>query len=356
MTGEGYTSAEVARLLELSPAKVRGLVRAGFLAPARGARGEMRFSFQDLVLMRTARALLAAEVPARRVRAALKQLRAKLPEGRPLSGLSIEALGGTVVVRDGHVVWQPESGQALFDFGRAGAAAGAGGAGAGAAGAGRGEGGKGVVVSTLQARVKRAVAAAESAEAAGAEQEAERLAAEGAAAAAQLEEVVGRVLAGPAGAGPGGPAGLAGLAGLDDELPEAGDIDGWYARGLDLERTAPAGAREAYARVLELDGEHLDALVNLGRLEHEAGNLTAAEKLYRRALALSPGDATAAFNLGVALEDQDRVEPAITAYRRALAADPGCADAHYNLSRLYERQGRTAAAIRHLSAYRRLTD
>lgn len=335
MTGEGYTSAEVARLLELSPAKVRGLVRAGFLAPARGARGEMRFSFQDLVLMRTARALLAAEVPARRVRAALKQLRAKLPEGRPLSGLSIEALGGTVVVRDGHVVWQPESGQALFDFGRAGAAAGAGGAGAGAAGAGRGEGGKGVVVSTLQARVKRAVAAETAAAAADAELEAERQAAAGAAAAAQLEAVVGPVL---------------------DELPEAGDIDGWYARGLDLERTAPAGAREAYARVLELDGEHLDALVNLGRLEHEAGNLTAAEKLYRRALALSPGDATAAFNLGVALEDQDRVEPAITAYRRALAADPGCADAHYNLSRLYERQGRTAAAIRHLSAYRRLTD
>lgn len=335
MTGEGYTSAEVARLLELSPAKVRGLVRAGFLAPARGARGEMRFSFQDLVLMRTARALLAAEVPARRVRAALKQLRAKLPEGRPLSGLSIEALGGTVVVRDGHVVWQPESGQALFDFGRAGAAAGAGGAGAGAAAAGRGDGGKGVVVSTLQARVKRAVAAETAAAAADAELEAERQAAAGAAAAAQLEAVVGPVL---------------------DELPEAGDIDGWYARGLDLERTAPAGAREAYARVLELDGEHLDALVNLGRLEHEAGNLTAAEKLYRRALALSPGDATAAFNLGVALEDQDRVEPAITAYRRALAADPGCADAHYNLSRLYERQGRTAAAIRHLSAYRRLTD
>ncbi len=335
MTGEGYTSAEVARLLELSPAKVRGLVRAGFLAPARGARGEMRFSFQDLVLMRTARALLAAEGWHAAFAPALKQLRAKLPEGRPLSGLSIEALGGTVVVRDGHVVWQPESGQALFDFGRAGAAAGAGGAGAGAAGAGRGEGGKGVVVSTLQARVKRAVAAETAAAAADAELEAERQAAAGAAAAAQLEAVVGPVL---------------------DELPEAGDIDGWYARGLDLERTAPAGAREAYARVLELDGEHLDALVNLGRLEHEAGNLTAAEKLYRRALALSPGDATAAFNLGVALEDQDRVEPAITAYRRALAADPGCADAHYNLSRLYERQGRTAAAIRHLSAYRRLTD
>ncbi|MCC6994489.1 MAG: tetratricopeptide repeat protein [Deltaproteobacteria bacterium] len=338
MTGEGYTSAEVARLLEVSPAQVRGLVRAGFLAPARGPRGEMRFSFQDLVLMRTARALLAAEVPARRVRAALKQLRAKLPAGRPLSGLSIEALGGTVVVRDGHVVWQPESGQALFDFGRAGAAPEPGRAGGGAARAG---GGKGVVVSTLQARVRRAVAAAETAEAAAdAELEAERLAAEGAAAAALLEA---------AGLVPGGPV-------LGDELPEAGDIDGWYARGLDLERTAPAGAREAYARVLELDGEHLDALVNLGRLEHEAGHLTAAEKLYRRALALSPGDATAAFNLGVALEDQDRVEPAITAYRRALAADPGCADAHYNLSRLYERQGRTAAAIRHLSAYRRLTD
>jgi hypothetical protein len=38
-----------------------------------------------------------------------------------------------------------------------------------------------------------------------------------------------------------------------------------------------------------------------------------------------------------------------------LAADPACADAHFNLARLFDRQGDPEAALRHLAAYRRLT-
>src|SRR5690606_7401533 len=46
---------------------------------------------------------------------------------------------------------------------------------------------------------------------------------------------------------------------------------------------------------------------------------------------------------------------AVSAYLRALDADPRMADAHYNLSRLYEQLGDEAAAVRHLRAYRSLT-
>jgi tetratricopeptide (TPR) repeat protein len=112
----GYTSSEVAKLLGLPAGRIRGLVRSGFLDPERGPRGELRFSFQDLVLLRTAKELTAQHVSPRRVRLALEKLRAELPQGRPLSAVSIIAEGGRVIVHDGRGRWNPESGQQLFSF------------------------------------------------------------------------------------------------------------------------------------------------------------------------------------------------------------------------------------------------
>lgn len=112
----GYSTRDVAALLGLTVAQVRSCVRAGFLSPEQGSRGEYRFSFQDLILLRTAKGLLAARVPHRRIVLALKNLREQLPEDRPLTGVRISAQGHHVVVRDGGEVWNPESGQALLDF------------------------------------------------------------------------------------------------------------------------------------------------------------------------------------------------------------------------------------------------
>ena len=106
-----YSVRDVERLLQLSPATTRGLIRAGFISPERGARGAYRFSFQDLIVLRTARALLEAKIPARRIHRSLENLRRELPDSVPLSGLAISALGDHVVVRDGDTRWQAESGQ-----------------------------------------------------------------------------------------------------------------------------------------------------------------------------------------------------------------------------------------------------
>lgn len=112
----GYSTRDVASLLGLTPAQVRSYVRAGFLAPLQGPRGEYYFSFQDLVLLRTAKGLLAARVPRKRIRLALEGLRSQLPDDQPLTGVRISAQGHHVVVRDGRDLWIPESGQTLFDF------------------------------------------------------------------------------------------------------------------------------------------------------------------------------------------------------------------------------------------------
>jgi tetratricopeptide (TPR) repeat protein len=111
----GYSTREVADLIGVAPSKVRAFARAGFVALPRESR-HYRFSFQDIVLLRAAKALEEASIPARKVRRALRALREALPEHRPLSGLRIVASGDTVVVQDAHSAWQPETGQATFDF------------------------------------------------------------------------------------------------------------------------------------------------------------------------------------------------------------------------------------------------
>jgi tetratricopeptide (TPR) repeat protein len=106
-------------MLGLSLGQVRSYVRAGFLNPSRSARGALRFSFSDLVLLRAAQGLVAARIPSRRVKRALARLRAQLPEGRTLRDLHIRAEGDRIVVVDGARRWSPEDGQVLFDFGTA---------------------------------------------------------------------------------------------------------------------------------------------------------------------------------------------------------------------------------------------
>ncbi len=109
-----YSVRDVQRVLRLSPAVTRGLIRAGFVKAARGPRRAYRLSFQDLIVLRTARALIDARVPAKRIRRSLERLRRELPASMPLSGLAISAVGDRVVVRDGETRWQADSGQYLL--------------------------------------------------------------------------------------------------------------------------------------------------------------------------------------------------------------------------------------------------
>jgi len=109
-----YSVQDVERVLRLSRSTIRGLVAAGFVNPERGTRREYRFSFQDMIVMRTARALIDAKVPRKRIRNSLEDLRGNLPETMPLSGLSICAVGDRVVVRDGKHRWQADNGQYLL--------------------------------------------------------------------------------------------------------------------------------------------------------------------------------------------------------------------------------------------------
>jgi tetratricopeptide (TPR) repeat protein len=111
-----YGVREVEKLLRLPRSTIRALIDAGFVSPSRGPRKAWRFSFQDLIVLRTAQALVAAKVPAKRITRSVKELRRHLPQAMPLSGLSICAVADRVVVKEGTSRWQAESGQYLLAF------------------------------------------------------------------------------------------------------------------------------------------------------------------------------------------------------------------------------------------------
>ena len=100
-----YTLRGIQQMLGVSRGVVSGLIRAGFVTPARGPRNEYRFSFQDVVLLRTAYALQAAQIAPRKIVRSLQRLAASLPESLPLTGLRITAVGN-----DSYVYNQIESG------------------------------------------------------------------------------------------------------------------------------------------------------------------------------------------------------------------------------------------------------
>ena len=113
---KGYSTREVAELLHIPDSRVRAFARAGFLHPDRGERQEYRFSFQDIVLLRTAKALDDARVPSRKVFKALRSLQEQLPADRSLAAMRILAIGDDVIVRDAAAAWDADSGQAVIDF------------------------------------------------------------------------------------------------------------------------------------------------------------------------------------------------------------------------------------------------
>jgi tetratricopeptide (TPR) repeat protein len=274
---KGYATPDVAKLIGLSIPQVRAFARGGFVAPDRGARGEFRFSFPDLVLLRAAKGLAEARVPGRRIRRSLLTLRRQLPAGRPLSAVRITAEGDRVVVRDGATSWNPESGQIQLDFAVAELAT------------------RAAPLARQAARAARAAA-------------------------------------------------------------EPLDADEWYDLGFDLEAVDLEEARDAYRRALELDPDHADAHVNLGRLLQEGGDARQAVAHYLLALERNARHATAWYDMGIALEDLRRRSDAVRAYEQAITIDPKLADAYFNLSRLYEAAGKRAAALRSLSRYRLLLD
>jgi tetratricopeptide (TPR) repeat protein len=111
-----YTLRGVVQLLGLSRHAVSKLIELGFVAPVKTPGGTWQFSFQDVVLLRSAHELRAARIPTRQILRSLRQLKARLPAEMPLAGLRIKAEGARVTVRSSDAHWEPDTGQLVLDL------------------------------------------------------------------------------------------------------------------------------------------------------------------------------------------------------------------------------------------------
>lgn len=112
----GYSTSEVSDLLGLKPHQIRRCVRNALVTPDRGGRGEFRFGFQDVVLLRTVKQLLDSSVSSRRAARCLLKVRDRLPDAKSLSGVRVFAQGNAVMVSEESRVWEAETGQVRLDF------------------------------------------------------------------------------------------------------------------------------------------------------------------------------------------------------------------------------------------------
>ncbi len=110
-----FDAAQAARIVGVTPRRLRQCVDAGLLEPPRDPRGRMKFGFVDLVVLRTMRGLMAKGVAVPRIGRVLGSLRRQIG-ARALTELTIYADGDRVVAWDGRSRWQPDSGQFLFNF------------------------------------------------------------------------------------------------------------------------------------------------------------------------------------------------------------------------------------------------
>ena len=100
MAKQGFSSCEVTRITAISQRQLQYWCKTALITPSMQTRGgHVRFSFHDLVTIKTIATLIRAGVSTQKVRHCIDKLVQLLPEVKyPLSELSIVASGETILV------------------------------------------------------------------------------------------------------------------------------------------------------------------------------------------------------------------------------------------------------------------
>lgn len=128
-----------------------------------------------------------------------------------------------------------------------------------------------------------------------------------------------------------------------------------FEAGVRAEAADDVGAAEQHYRAaLAREREHPGALLNLGNLFYNRGDIRAALDLYREAVRVADAFPEAHYNLGNALDDLGQLDAAVHAYQDALAQAPEFKAAHFNLALAWEKLGQRERARGHWLEYVRL--
>jgi len=116
--GGTFSTRAAARILAVSPERIRYWVRRQLVRPAATGGRNYRFAFNDLLVMRLAKELLPSRRHLGLVQRCFQRLREFVAPGRLVTSLKLVNQDGQIVVSDGGVLIDAESGQLLLDYRR----------------------------------------------------------------------------------------------------------------------------------------------------------------------------------------------------------------------------------------------
>ena len=114
---ELYSIRDVARILAVQESRLRYWMQVGFVGPTVRKGGRFYYTFTDLVAVKAAKDLLAAEIPLQRVRKAVESLKKALPnDTHPTSRLRVCSDGNAIVALADDIAFEPIGGQVVMAF------------------------------------------------------------------------------------------------------------------------------------------------------------------------------------------------------------------------------------------------
>ena len=288
---ELYSIRDVARILAVQESRLRYWMQTGFVGPTVRKGGRFYYTFRDLLAVKSAKDLLAADITLQAARRSVEALKKQLPDDtHPTSRLRVCSDGETIIALADDRAFEPASGQVVMAFN-----------------------------------------------------------------VASFGEHVASVLAMPrvdpanAQSGDGAPVTV------EDSPTEANTGTTAYRTFVEAcaadDRGDSETAEHMFRQAIELEPGMAAALTNLGNLVYRQGELEDARSLYERALDRDPNQPEARYNLANLLEDLGETELAIAELRRVCVAAPDFADAHYNLGVMLARVGGSEQAKQHLERY-----
>ncbi len=288
---ELYSIRDVARILSLQEARLRYWTQVGFVGPTVRKGGRFYYTFTDLVGVKAAKDLLAANIPLQKARKAVEALRKVLPnDTHPTSRLRVCSDGESIVALADDVAFEPIGGQVVMAFTLPSF-------------------GQHIAEVLSMPRVDPREPNADS---------------------SAPHEII-------------------------DSPTEANGGTTAYRHFVEACACEDRGdnelAEHLFRQAIDLEPSMAAALTNLGNIVYRQGEADEARKLYERALDHDPNQAEARYNLANLLEDIGEIELAVTELRKVCAAAPDFADAHYNLGLMLAQLGGTAQAKQHLERY-----